>query len=461
MNNNLEKFNKFRTQYNTFIYKSYEILDQGEEIILNYTFEILGLATFTPKTKILKKDILVNNIEDEFVSNLAFHVGLIELISYWKCTCSPNVIIECGYLNDEQINWFKKLYYYGLGELFYTNGISTSINEFMNITCTGKTLKNFTSIDEGIFKNKIIPIGGGKDSVVTLELIGNTKTDYCLIVNPKPVTLECAKIAGYDQNRIIEVTRIIDRKLIDLNAEGYINGHTPFSSMLAFLSYLIANLSNIQYITLSNESSANESNVVGENINHQYSKSYEFENDFKYYTENYLKSHSKYFSFLRPLNELQIAMLFSKFEKYHSTFKSCNVGSKGEKWNWCCDCPKCLFVFSILSPFLYKDKLVNIFGEDLFSKETLLKTFIELCGYGETKPFECVGTFEEVNFAISKTINNMEKNNLKLPYLLQYYKDHFELFNLENDLTKKYNRENNLPEEFNSILEKEVLHYDK
>lgn len=461
MNNNLEKFNKFRTQYDTFIYKSYEILDQGEEIILNYTFEIPGLTTFTPKTKIFKKEILVNNIEDEFISNLAFHIGLIELISYWKCTCSPNVIIECGFLNDEQINWFKKLYYYGLGELFFTNGISTSISEFMSITCTGKALKNFTSIDECNFKNKIIPIGGGKDSVVTLELIGNTKIDYCLIVNPKPVTLECAKIAGYDQNRIIEVTRIIDRKLIDLNAEGYINGHTPFSSMLAFLSYLIANLSNIKYITLSNESSANESNVVGENINHQYSKSYEFENDFKYYTEKYLQSHSKYFSFLRPLNELQIAMLFSKFEKYHSTFKSCNVGSKGEKWNWCCDCPKCLFVFSILSPFLYKDKLVNIFGEDLFSKETLLKTFIELCGYGETKPFECVGTFEEVNFAISKTINNMENNNLKLPYLLQYYKDHFELFNLENDLTKKYNRENNLPEEFNSILEKEVLHYDK
>ena len=103
-------------------------------------------------------------------------------------------------------------------------------------------------------------------------------------------------------------------------------------------------------------------------------------------------------------------MAFSKFEKYHSIFKSCNVGSKGETWKWCCNCPKCLFVYTILSPFLYKEKLVNIFGEDLFAREDLLDTFIELTGNGETKPFECVGTYEEVCFAISKTISNIENN---------------------------------------------------
>lgn len=83
------------------------------------------------------------------------------------------------------------------------------------------------------------------------------------------------------------------------------------------------------------------------------------------------------------------------------------------------------------------------------------------CGFGETKPFECVGTFEEVQYAISKTIKNLENDNKVLPYLLQYYKDHFELFNIENDLNKKYNRENNLPEDFNSILEKEVFKNDR
>ena len=109
----------------------------------------------------------------------------------------------------------------------------------------------------------IIPIGGGKDSIVTLEVLNLDKKDnLCLIVNPKTVTLECAKIAGFSNENIIEVYRNIDENLIDLNKKGYINGHTPFSSLLAFLSYFIAYITNKKYIALSNESSANESNVT-------------------------------------------------------------------------------------------------------------------------------------------------------------------------------------------------------
>ena len=146
-----------------------------------------------------------------------------------------------------------------------------------------------------------------------------------------------------------------------------------------------------------------------------------------------------------------ISYLFSKLDKYHKIFKSCNVGSKTEPWMWCLDCPKCLFVYTILSPFLYKEKLVNIFGEDLFEKESLLKTFVELCGYGETKPFECVGTYSEIRYAITKTINKLESNNIELPYLLEYYDNNFEKNN-DDSILKYYNENNNLPEEFEKIL---------
>ena len=157
---------------------------------------------------------------------------------------------------------------------------------------------------------------------------------------------------------------------------------------------------------------------------------------------------------LRPISELQIAMLFSKIEKYHKIFKSCNVGSKSEPWVWCCDCPKCLFVFIILSPFLYKQRIIDIFGEDLFEKENLLKTFIELCGYSENKPFECVGTYDEIRFAVTKTIQNLELQKEELPYLLKYYKDNFELSN--ENLLKFYNENNNVPEEFEKILKNKL-----
>lgn len=455
-----EQFKEYRQKYKEFHYNSYSIKEDKKNIYIEYKFEIPGLTTFNPKLRIEKKELPFKKLESEYVKNMVFHMGMVELISYWKATCSPKVIIKCGYINEEQKKWWKKSYFNGLGELFYTNNIKTDKEEFMTIECTHTENENkmeYKKIEEE-FSGYIVPIGGGKDSVVTLETINMDKqNDYCLIVNPKPVTLKCAEIAGIKFKNIIEVYREIDTNIIELNKKGYINGHTPFSTMLAFLSYFVAYLLSKKYVALSNESSANESNVIGEKINHQYSKSYEFECDFDEYSKKYLKAPIKYFSFLRPLNELQIAKLFSRKEKYHTTFKSCNVGSKEKEWKWCCNCAKCLFAYIILSPYLYKKKLINIFGEDMFENEKLLTTFLELTGNGETKPFDCVGTFEEVNFAISKTIEKIENKKEKLPYLLNYYKENYNLVDTKEDITKRYNEENNLNEEQNEILRKEVF----
>ena len=456
------QFKQYRELYKEFYFNSYLIKEDEEAIYLEYEFEIPGLTKFNPKLRILKKKLRIKDIESKYVQNMVFHIGLIELISYWKSTCSPNIVIKCGYLNEEQIKWWKKLYFYGLGELFYTNNIKVNIEDFVNIKCTNKINELEYEKIEDISEGYIVPIGGGKDSVVTLETLKvDRNTDYCLIINPKPVTLKCAQIAGFENNNIIEIYRTIDKNLINLNEKGFINGHTPFSAMLAFVSYFVAYLLSKKYIALSNENSANESNVLGEKVNHQYSKSFEFECVFEQYTNKYLKAPVKYFSFLRPLNELQIAKIFSRQEKYHLVFISCNVGSKNKEWQWCCNCAKCLFAYIILSPYLYKEKLVKIFGEDMFEKHDLLKIFLELTGNGETKPFDCVGTFEEVNFAISKTIQNIEKENKQLPYLLKYYKDNYQLINTSNDITKRYNEENNLNKEQNDILRKEVFLGDK
>ena len=452
------QFNEYRNEYKEFYYNSFSLTEDNEAIYLEYDFEIPNLSKFTPKLRIMKKNMNFKSIDTVEAKNMAFNIGMIELISYWKCACPPKIIIKCGYVDEEQIKFWKKIYFHGLGELFFTNNIKTTMDEFV-------TIENVLNKNEFRYENisdesngYIVPIGGGKDSCVTLETLKiNKESDYALIINPKPVTLKCAEIAGLDSDHIIEIYRVIDKRLIDLNAQGFINGHTPFSAMLAFVSYFTAYLLGKKYIALSNENSANESNVVGEKINHQYSKSFEFEADFENYSSNYLKAPVKYFSFLRPLNELQIAKIFSKHEKYHPVFKSCNVGSKGAEWKWCCDCAKCLFAYTILSPFLYKEKLVNIFGEDLFEKESLLQTFIELTGNGDVKPFDCVGTFEEVNFAATKTIMNLEEQNKELPLLLKYYKDNFGLADTSEDITKRYNDENNLTDEQNEMLRKEVF----
>ena len=295
----------------------------------------------------------------------------------------------------------------------------------------------------------LIPVGGGKDSCVSLELLKDMNNNP-FIINPKDVHMKCAYAAGYSDEDIITIKRNLDRKIVDLNKEGYLNGHTPFSALVSFVTYLMAYLTNKRYIVLSNEDSSNESTVIGTKINHQYSKSYEYENDFNNYTKKFFNIDITYFSFLRPLKEVQIALLFSEFKKYHKIFKSCNVGSKETPWVWCGKCAKCLFVYIILSPKLYKDELIDIFGKDLYEDTELLPIFKELIGDAKTKPFECVGEIKEVRYALSKTISKLDK----LPYLLEYYKDNYEM--VDEPLESNYNDTNNLPKEYEDILKERL-----
>ena len=443
----MKKIEEIR-KFNDFIYDHFDIKYEENKIILNYYYAIPGLENFNHQIEIPFNNKSINK---DFVKDLAFNIGMIELVSYYKCVCPKNIIVKCGYLDDYQKDFFKKVYFYGLGEFFYVNDISVNYDDFTNITSFGNK-KEYELTYSG--SGNMIAIGGGKDSCVTLELLNKEDNNSCFIVNPKSVQLECAYTSGYSDDEIIKIKRVIDKNLIRLNNLGYLNGHTPFSAMIAFVSYLTAYLNNKKYIILSNESSANEANVSGTKINHQYSKSFEFENDFNMYTEKYFKVNINYFSLLRPLTEYQIGMLFSRFEKYHNVFKSCNVGSKQIPWVWCGHCAKCLFVYSLLSPHLYKDKLINIFGKDLFEDETLLETFIELIGHGKTKPFDCVGTYEEINYAIIKTIENVDG---KLPYLLKYYKDNYRLDKINNNIEESYNNDNNLSEHFENIIKEVIL----
>ncbi len=447
--NNQNKFNEYRDKYKEFVYRSYDYrFDDNLEI--TYNFEIPGLCSFTPKL-IIRKNIIKITPAKEYLEYLIFQIGLIELISYVKCTCSKNIIVEAGYINEEQIKFLKKLYYNGLGELLYTNGITITENDLFDIICNHE--EEILPQTNYIGKGNLICVGGGKDSCVTLELLKNEENNSCLIINPKTPSLGTAMIAGYNDSDIFKVDRILDRKIIERNKEGFLNGHTPLSSVIAFISYLCAYLSGKKNIILSNESSSNEATVLGTNVNHQYSKTYEFENDFRNYMNNIMKLDINYFSLLRGLSEYNIAKLFSHYRKYHPVFKSCNLGSKEKEWVWCCNCSKCLFIYIILSPFLTKEERINIFGQDLYNREDLLEMFKDILGYTDNKPFECVGTYEEARIAVSETIQKGEEG-----YLLDYYKDNYPL-ELDNHEIIKYNEENNLDEYYEKIVKEELNHY--
>ncbi|MBP5189800.1 MAG: UDP-N-acetylmuramoyl-L-alanine--D-glutamate ligase [Bacteroidales bacterium] len=472
-----EKYDFFRSIYQKFIYDSYHYDVQSDGLHISFCFLIDNgekdgnKITFCPTAFFPARPFLhPERLDSATLDTLVFNIGMIELISYWKCYCPPIVEIKPFRLNDKQIAFWKKLYFNGLGEFFYTNGISATIDDFMAVVsdenrpafdkCNDNVLIE-TSID-----NHIIPIGGGKDSVVTLEILGGGATSadksfdsrpIPLIMNPRGATTECIKKAGYTLDDVIVIKRTIDPLLLQFNKEGSLNGHTPFSAMLAFYTILASALTgNRCNIALSNESSANESTVSGTNVNHQYSKSLEFEDDFRGYVSSFIGSKFNYYSLLRPLSELQIAMLFSHYTHYHDVFKSCNAGSKEDIW--CGKCAKCLFAYIILSPFIDPKRLNTIFGKNMLDDVSLKTEFKQLIGEAETKPFECVGTVSEVNDALSMAISKWYPEMDSRPALLKDYL----MRPITNDL-QCIQRQNNVTKSDFDALSKNIfspLHFE-
>ena len=269
----MNKFDIYRKKYLEFIYDKYELIEDEKSLIINYYYEILDLERFIHKIVIPKK-IIKSEIDYNFLNNIIFNLGIVEAISYYKCVCPSEFIINCGYINDEQIKWFKKLYYNGLGEFIYRNNIEVSKEDFFDFKINSNKNYSKSSFESS---GNLIAIGGGKDSCVSLEILKNEKNNSCFLINSKKTMIDCCKVSGYDDENIYEVERILDKeKLISLNNAGFLNGHIPLNASIAFISYLTAYLTKKRYIILSNEKSANESYVKNKNINHQYSKSYEF-----------------------------------------------------------------------------------------------------------------------------------------------------------------------------------------
>ncbi len=452
------KFEELRKKYFKFVYRGYSWQVKSDKLLVSFDFQIKPDISFKPQ--LIIKNVGDLEIDKKVIDNLVFNLGLIEVLSYWKATCSPIIEIKCGNLNKNQIKWWKELIINGMGQFFYTNKIDWRKDDFLKIK-VNKNKKIFKNSDFKLKEDILLPIGGGKDSIVSLELLKD-KNISCFSLNPIQATKDVVRIGKC--NDFIQVKRSIDPQLLELNRKGFLNGHTPFSAYLAFLTVLVAVIFDKKYIALSNERSSNEGNLnyLDKEINHQYSKTFDFEKKFRSYSKKYLIKDLEYFSFLRPLYELQITKIFSKFKKYFDYFLSCNEaqkthsGTKEKIGKWCGRCPKCLFIYICLYPFVDKKEIINIFGKDLFKEKTSLPIIKELLGVEDhSKPFECVGTYEESLIALYLSWKKEEEN--ELPLVLNYFKK--EILKNEKDLEKRtkellsdWNGENRLPEEFVKIL---------
>jgi hypothetical protein len=300
-------------------------------------------------------------------------------------------------------------------------------------------------------ERSLLTIGGGRDSALAAALLRESGRPFtCMMLNPSSAALEIAR--QVTPNDAVIIRRSICPELLELNRRGFLNGHTPFSAYLAFLGAACLLLYGYSNVIVANERSSDEGNVRyrERDINHQYSKTFRFERLFDEYLSKYLVKNAHYFSFVRPLYELQIGQLFSGFPAMFDLFKSCN---RNRSNSWCGQCPKCLSVFLTMYPFAPRSVLAKIFGADLFYREENIPILRELAGL-EIKPFECVATTAEIRTALALAIEKVASAGETLPPVLEYARQHVPGLSDAGEasgILSGYGP-NRIPQEFESVL---------
>jgi UDP-N-acetyl-alpha-D-muramoyl-L-alanyl-L-glutamate epimerase len=378
----------------TFRFTKYEFDTLTGLLKLHYAFD--NEWFFTEEMVFLGIERPLPPIKKQALDRVFHHLHLVAGISYYKAALPQKISIETKPINEKTANFLNDLYFHGLGEFAYQNNLDLRgrikfpfINQDVNSSQTHHQLSRQT----------IVPIGGGKDSIVTIEALRYANESFRLfsVGNPR-IIQNVATISGIPH---ISIQRRLSPQLIDLNKKGAFNGHVPISAIIAYILAASAILYGFDTVVMSNERSANVGNLFKDDIeiNHQYSKSLQFEKDVAEQFADLLPGF-RYFSLLRPLSELEITRLFSHFKNYHHIFSSCNRNfthaiSNNVHGNWCLNCPKCRFVFLALAPFVEKQHLLQIFGKNLLNDKNQQDGFDGLIGYHAHKPFECVGETEE------------------------------------------------------------------
>lgn len=323
-------------------------------------------------------------------------------ISYWKTTCCTT--LEFDQPPDAwQAQALEQVYGHGLAEFAYVNQLDTSSWHGM-FTAAADVDSNPAVPQLRPARRALVPMGGGKDSLVALEMLKAAAVD-CTVTAVRPAQLISA-VARLTGRPWLPIARHIDMQLLEHNRQGAWNGHVPITAINAAILMLAAILYDFEAVVFANESSADEPSRRlddGSTVNHQYSKSSAFEALLQDWLARYVATDLYCFSLLRPFTELAICQRFAALEQYHQTFSSCNrqfhlQGARSDS-RWCGHCPKCLFVYLALAPFMTRARLSQLFGADLLDDASLIDAYAALCGIGD-KPFECVGTLAESRAAM-------------------------------------------------------------
>jgi hypothetical protein len=349
---------------------------------------------------------------------------LIAGVSYYKAGVPGEIRVESGTLDGETAEFLEQVYLHGLAEFAYQNRIdlrgrirfpfsrhpgltSSAVESRRNDeqkSHAALELQSRSAAALNLPRRTLVPIGGGKDSLVSVEMLKRIQEPMTAVwIGESALIAACAQRSALP---MLNLKRTLAPELFEYNRLGAWNGHIPVTAINSAILLCAAILYGFDAIAFSNERSASVATLEydGQPVNHQWSKSLDFERALRDYTKSHIGAGLDYFSLLRPWSELAVTREFARRTHYDDVFSSCNrnfrIRGARPSDRWCGQCPKCHFVFLALAPFVAKPRLLAIFGRNLLDDGALAPGFDALLEYRGHKPFECVGEGRESRAAM-------------------------------------------------------------
>lgn len=382
-------------KYQTFRFKQYAFDPTAKTLTLRY-----GYDAALDFTETYRFDFPYVDYNEAALDQALQQLFLLAGVSYYKAYVPGAIRIETGTIDAGLATFLRTTYEKGLGEFWYVN----SLNPRTPVIFPSSQQQS-TAPTHAQSNGLLVGIGGGKDSLLSLELLRRSGVDIATwSLNHRPQLAPLVERIGLQH---YWVDREWDKQLLTLREQGAYNGHIPISAIFAAVGTIVCILTGRRDHIVSNEQSANEPTLFYDNvaINHQYSKSQAFEQEYQtLLSENYGDT-LRYYSLLRPLSELRIAELFaaSGFNTYHDVFSSCNTAFRHDSNHlfWDGTCAKCAFVFLMLTPFTERTVLEQLFsGKNLLLERSLEPVYRQLLGIEGDKPLDCVGEIRESRLAM-------------------------------------------------------------
>ena len=391
-----------------FIYENIRLDDNRQLISFDYTIETESDAYSLTETLKMPDSLPDNSTVDRVLRALHIALG----ISYYK-TFLPATIDHAYSMTSAEADFWNNVFKNGLGEFLYKNGFnSDKLAKFSEQTGTIKP-----DVDDDIRwqETALLGIGGGKDSIVAGELLKKLAiltTGFVLATGENKGQAQA--VADTMQIEMLGIERRIDPQLLELNKlQSAYNGHVPISLIFALVGCLSAVMKGSKYVVVANESSASIPQVEhdGTPVNHQWSKSLEFEKSFQNFVHSNISENLDYFSLIRPLTSIAVAKLFAQYPNYFEVFTSDNSLFKidsGERDHprWSHESPKSLSSYILLSPWMSDEDVHKTFGYEFLDDFNLNNLFLGLLGKTETPILDCVGTPSELRLCLSMLFKN-------------------------------------------------------